>query len=302
MEPGEQTSTSVVAGERTRTVSMAGFAVAGLTVGAVLAGIIRSATGGAVGPAAMASGLLLTQVLLAAILILLGSLVEGLGFGLSLGTHWPYKRNLFALMVAGDPEAMHRVVATLVGLIAVALLFLLRTPAAETGLTLLVLTGLLGMGTLYVLSGRIPSFVHGAHGLLAYGVFLTYLIALVAPGRAFWPYLRATVALHALLLAIFLGGMATGQRGFGRAIGGMVVPRGAAQWTAAVHLFAALLVVATLGWLMPAYPAAFYLAVAQFAVGFLLFHAVNLKPKSPGLIVALHQSLALLITVAIVTA
>ncbi len=50
-------------------------------------------------------------------------------------------------------------------------------------------------------------------------------------------------------------------------------------------------VVATLGWLMPLYPAAFYLAVAQIAMGFLLFNAVNLKPKKPSLIVAFHQSM-----------
>lgn len=61
-------------------------------------------------------------------------------------------------------------------------------------------------------------------------------------------------------------------------------------------------VVATLGWLMPAYSAAFCLAVAQFAVGFLLFHAVNLKPKSPGILVAFHQAMALSIALAIVAA
>ena len=35
-------------------------------------------------------------------------------------------------------------------------------------------------------------------------------------------------------------------------------------------------------------------------MGFLLFHAVNLKPKSPGILVAIHQGVALAITVAIV--
>lgn len=45
---------------------------------------------------------------------------------------------------------------------------------------------------------------------------------------------------------------------------------------------------------------AFYLAVAQVAAGFLLFHAVNLKPKNPGTIVVIHQSMVFLITAAIV--
>ena len=52
--------------------------------------------------------------------------------------------------------------------------------------------------------------------------------------------------------------------------------------------------------MMPAYPIAFYLAVGQFAVGFLLFHAVSLKPKDPGIMVALHQSMVLLMALAIV--
>ncbi|MBU2793669.1 cytochrome C oxidase assembly protein, partial [Acidithiobacillus thiooxidans] len=55
------------------------------------------------------------------VLILLGSIVEGFGYGLSLGTKWPYTRNIVVLMVRGDPEAAHRVVATLVGLVALAL-------------------------------------------------------------------------------------------------------------------------------------------------------------------------------------
>ncbi|MBU2839369.1 cytochrome C oxidase assembly protein, partial [Acidithiobacillus thiooxidans] len=60
------------------------------------------------------------------------------------------------------------------------------------------------------------------------------------------------------------------------------------------------ILVATLGYMMPAYPIAFYLAVGQFAVGFLLFHAVSLKPKDPGIMVAFHQSMVLLMALAIV--
>ena len=291
---------SVIDGEMTRTVRVIGVLVASLVAGAIVVGVWKASVGTQPGRAALVSGLFLTEVLLAGILILLGSLVEGFGYGLSLGTRWPYTRNILVLMVRGDPEAAHRLVATLVGLIALALVFLAPGSATINGLVLVIIAALFGIGTLHVLSGRIPAFVHGIHGLLAYGVFLSYLTGLAFPGVEFWRYLKFTVALHALLLAVFLGGMTTGQRGFGQPIGPFYRPQRLTHWTVAVHILAALTVVATLGWLMPAYSVAFYLAVAQVAVGFLLFHAVNLKPKNPGTIVAFHQSMVLLITTAIV--
>lgn len=291
---------SVIDGEMTRTVRVIGVLVASLVAGAIVAGVWKASGSVQPGRAALVSGLFLTEVLLAGILILLGSLVEGFGYGLSLGTRWPYTRNILVLMVRGDPEAAHRLVATLVGLIALALVFLAPSSATVNGLVLVIVAALFGIGTLHVLSGRMPAFVHGIHGLLAYGVFLSYLTGLAFPGVAFWTYLKFTVALHALLLAVFLGGMTTGQRGFGQPIGAFYRPRRLAHWTVALHIVAALTVVATLGWLMPNYPVAFYLAVTQVAVGFLLFHAVNLKPRNPGTIVAFHQTMVLLITVAIV--
>ncbi len=298
----EASCTAAVEGELTRTVRVVRLIIATLVVAAILAGFWKAAAGPQRGTAALVSGLLLAQVVLAAILILLGSFVEGFGYGLSLGTRWPYTRNILVLMIQGDPEAAHRVVATLVGLIAVALVVLAPGSATITGLALVVITALLGIGTLHVLSGRVPSVVHGTHGLLAYGVFLVYLTFLFYPGIQFWYYLGAMAALHPLLLTVFLGGTTTGQRGFGKPIGAFYKPERAAHWVAAAHMLSALAVVATLGWLMPAYPVAFYLAVAQIAVGFLLVNAVNLKPKSPGIIVACHQLMVLFITVAIVAA
>ncbi len=293
---------SAVEGEMTPMVRVVRILIAALFVGAVVAGVWRGVAGPESGKAALVAGLYLTETALAAILILLGSFVEGFGFGLSLGTHWPYTRNILVLMIQGDPEAAHRIVATLVGLIGLALVVLVPSSATINGLVLIVLTALLGMGTLHVLSGRIPSVVHGVHGLLAYGVFLCYLSALFAPGAEFWSWLKVMFGLHAVLLTVFLGGMTTGQRGFGKPIEAFYWPRRASQWTAIVHLLAALSVVGTLGWLMPAYPVAFYLAVGQVAVGFLLFHAVNLKPKNPGILVAFHQAMVLSITMAIVGA
>ena len=289
-----------VDGVMSRTVRVIGVLIASLVVVAIAGGILRGSLGPHVGKAAVVSGMFLTQVILAAVLILLGSIVEGFGYGLSLGTHWPYTRNVFLLMLAGDPEAAHRLVATLVGLIGVALVVLAPSSATVNGLVLVIVAGVFGIGTLHVLAGRMPAFVHGMHGLLAYGVFLSYLTGLAIPGVQFWFYVKFTVALHSVLLAVLLGGMTTGQRGFCQPIGAFYRPRRIAHWTVAVHIVAALMVVGTLGWMMPAYPVAFYLSVAQIAVGFLLFQAVNLKPKNPGTIVAFHQSMVLLITVAIV--
>ncbi|HLY95283.1 MAG TPA: hypothetical protein VKP14_10595 [Gaiellaceae bacterium] len=274
--------------------------IAVLVVGAVVAGVARGASSAESGKDAVVSGMYLTEAALAAILILLGSFVEGFGFGLSLGTQWPYTRNILVLLLRGDPEAAHRIVATLVGLIGAALAILAPTSATISGLVLVVVTALLGVGTLHVLAGRLPSFVHGTHGLLAYGVLLCYLSSLYSHGSDFWSYLGATSPLHAVLLTVFLGGMTTGHRGFGQPIGAFDWPRRTSQWILIVHLLSALSVVGTLGWLMPDYRAAFYLAIAQVTVGFLLFHAVNLRPKSPGILVAFHQGMALALTLAIV--
>ncbi len=296
----DQPKSSVVEGETTPLVRIVRLATGASLVGAVIAGAIRAATTTTPGRTALVAGILLTEVILAAILILLGSLVEGLGFGLSLGTHWPYTRNIFVLALQGDPEAAHRLTATLVGLLAVVLVFLSPNSATISGLSLIIATALFGVGTLHVLAGRLPSFVHGIHGLLAYGVLLCYLSVLAGHGTGLWTYVGETPALHAVLLAAFLGGMTTGQRGFGTPIGAFYVPVRLSQWVMIVHLVSALAVVGTLGWLMPEYPAAFYLAVGQILIGFLLFHAVNLKPKSPGILVAFHQTMALAVTIAIV--
>jgi hypothetical protein len=301
-DPRLTSASSEVEGEMTTMVRLVRLLITVLIVAAVGAGIVRGLTTSASGKAAVVSGMYLTETGLAAILILLGSLVEGFGFGLSLGTRWPYTRNIVLLMIEGDPEAAHRIVATLVGTIGVVLVVLAPASATINGLVLIVITALLGVGTLHVLSGRLPSVVHGVHGLLAYGVFLCYLTTLYVPGVDFWSYIGDTTALHALLLTVFLGGMTTGQRGFGKPIEAFYWPRRPSQLVVLVHLFSALAVVATLGWLMPKFSVAFYFAVAQVSVGFLLFHAVNLKPKSPGILVAFHQGMALSITLAIVAA
>lgn len=299
-DPRRMNPASVVDGEITPTVRVIRVLITLLVIGAVVAGVVRALTTSSSGTDAAVDGLLLAEVGLAGVLILLGSLVEGFGFGLSLGTNWPYTRNILVLLVRGDPEAAHRLVATLVGLIAVALVALSPGSLTISGLVLIILTALLGVGTLHVLAGRLPSIVHGTHGLLAYGVFLVYLCGLYDQSVDFWSFLAETAALHCLLLAVFMGGVTTGQRGFGQPIGAFDVPRTVPQWVTILHVGTALAVVGTLGWQMPEYEVAFYLAVAQVLVGFLLFHSVNLRPKSPGILVAFHQAMVLSISIAII--
>ncbi len=299
MASAEPAASSVVEGEITPTVRAVRVLIAVAVAGAVLAGVIRASTAG-IGVAALIDGLVLAQVVLGAILILLGSLVEGFGFGLSLGTHWPYTRNIIVLLARGDPEAAHRIVATLVGLIGVALVLLAPQSATISGLALVVATAVFGIGTLHVLAGRLPAIVHGIHGLLAYGVFLSYLVIPIGRGGDFWSFFAHTGPLRAVVIVVLLGGMTTGQRGFGKPIGEFSLPRRAPQWVFVIHLVAALGLVGMLGRDAAVYPVAFYLVLGQVLIGFLLFHAVNLKPKAPGITVAFHQAMALAITIAIV--
>ncbi|KEZ77332.1 hypothetical protein [Salinisphaera hydrothermalis] len=290
----------VVEGELTWLVRAVGLAIgAALTFG-VLLGLYQGLTHTGGLREQIAHGLLVAQIVFAAVLIMLGSIVEGFGFGLALGTRWPYTKNIVILTLRGDPEAAHRVVATLVGLVGVALA--IANPVYEMflGLGLIVTTALFGMGVLYVLAGRAPAIVHGTHGLLAYLVFLAYLVPLAHADIGLGLYLKIIVPTHALLFAIFMGGIVTGSRGFGQPIEQFAMPKRKSQWIFALHGLAGLMVLGTLGWYMPTYPVAFALVLVQIAIGFILFQSVNLKPKAPGAVVAFHQAMALLITSAIV--
>ncbi len=290
----------VVEGQMTRTVRVIGLGIAGMVLLAIAMGAWRAMASAQPAREALVTGLTTAEVIFAAALILLGSIVEGFGYGLSLGTRWPYTRNIIVLMLRGDPEAAHRVLATAVGLTALALAILQPDYTTLLGLGLIVLTALFGMGTLYVLAGRAPAFVHGTHGLLAYLVFINYLVAVNFPAAHLGAYLASAFPLHAVLFAVFMGGMVTGQRGFGKPIEPFLRPARTAQWIFVVHGLAALALLGTLGWLSAGYPVAFGLALLQAAVGFFLFHAVNFKPKSPGTLVVFHQLMAVLITTAIV--
>lgn len=244
--------------------------------------------------------LLIIQVVAMAGLIVIGGLVEGYGYGLSLGTQWPYHKKMVSRAAFTDPEIWHRFLATLLGLNAIAILALDPQSNTVTGLVLIGATALLGIATLHVLAGKAPAFLHGLHGLLAYTTYITYLLALHPASLPVWRYVAVMVPLHPFLLMIFLGGMVTGQRGFQRPIGAFVIPRSRGQWVFALHYLAGLAFLLTLGFYAHAYSGALVLALGQFVLGFMLFHAVNDSPKRPGILVAFHQGMALLILLAII--
>jgi hypothetical protein len=248
----------------------------------------------------LVEALVIFQVAAMAALIVIGGLVEGYGYGLSLGTQWPYHEKMITRAAWTDPEIWHRILATILGLNAIAILAL--APGANTiaGLVLIALTAILGMATLHVLAGRAPAFLQGLHGLLAYATFITYLAVLHINGLPVWTYIEVMPVLHAFLLMVFLGGMVTGQRGYQRAIGAFIAPRTKGQWIFVLHGLAGLLFLLVLALYARVYPAALILALLQFIVGFALFHAVNDRPERPGILVAFHQSMALLILLAIV--
>lgn len=286
-------------GEITPTVKAIRHLIAVLILGALVAGTVRAITAAGTGTDRLVAGLTLSQVCLAAVLILLGGFVEGFGFGLSLGTHWPATRNIGTLMLRGDPEAAHRITAGLVGVIGIALAILAPNPATIAGVGLIIATALFGWGTLHVLAGRMPSLIHGIHGLLAYGVLACYLAELVGHGDDVAGFLLGSAPVRTVLVAVLLGGMTTAGRGFGKPIGEFTVPRRMSHWTVLVHILAALSVVAVLGMHLPEYRIAFILAVVQVLVGFLLFHGVNLRPQTPGLLVAVHHLMVISILTAI---
>lgn len=244
--------------------------------------------------------LLVVQAVASAGLILVGSLVEGFGYGLSLGTDWPYRKDIFHLAIKWDPEAWHRIIATTLGVLAVVLAVLLHNVNAFSGLILIAVTALLGMATLHVLSGRAPAFLHGLHGLLAYGTMFAYLAELLPGSPSVWTVMETAAPLHMFLLMVFLGGMTTGQRGYQKPIGQFVAPKSAGQWVFAVHGLGYAILILTLAYYASSYSVALILALVQVFAGFALYQSVNAKPAKPGILVVFHQCMALLIFLAIV--
>ena len=246
--------------------------------------------------------LLFLQVSLSAALILLGSIVEAYGYGLSLGTSWPYRSDILRLAARGDPEAWHRITAAILGLNAVALALLLRSVDALSGLALSAATALLGVATLNVLAGKAPAFLHGLHAILAYCTLGSYVLQASAGSPGVWRFVATSGPLHAFLLAVFLGALVTGSRGFKAPLGSFVLPRSRGQLAFAAHFVGWLLVVITAAWLLPRGNVMLILALLQGAAGFLLYQSVNKSPAQPGIVTVLHEGMALLILFSLVFA
>lgn len=248
-------------------------------------------------PIMLVGALASAQAILAALLIVVGGTVEGYGYGLSLGTKWPYTRGMARLAKAGDPEVWHRIIATLLGLNSLVILVLKPALPEITGFVLIALTALLGMATLYVLAGKAPSLFQGLHDLLAYLTLLTYLLIATDSQTNLGVYLLTKTPLHSFLLVLFLGGVVTGQRGFKKPIGHFVIPNTLAQWIWVVHGLSALLFTLTLAYFVRIYTVAFILLMVQIGVGVLVYQAVNKSAEKPGILVPVHQLLTVLILV-----
>ncbi len=239
------------------------------------------------------------EAVLAVCIIVLGGIVEGFGYGLSLGTSWPYTRSMPALFRRLDPEVWHRIFATGLGLGSLGILVYRPGVLELTGFVLVVLTALLGAVTLYTLSGRAPSIVPGVHDVLAYLTMVTYLLIATGSKGSLTSYLLTAIPLHAFFLVILLGGMTTGQRGFQKPIGDFVLPRTRAQAVWAAHALSVLLFVLTLAYYVQEYDAALVLVLVQMCVGMLTFMSVNRTPARPGALVMVHQMVAVLIVLSI---
>jgi len=239
------------------------------------------------------------EVVLAAAIIIMGGIVEGFGYGLSLGTNWPYTRSMPGLFKKGDPEVWHRIFATGLGLGSLSILLLDPGVLEITGFVLVVLTALLGMVTLYTLAGKAPSLVPGIHDVLAYLTFIVYLLVATGYNGGLTQYLLTAIPFHSFFLVIFLGGMTTGQRGFQKAIGSFVFPRTKAQVVWMIHCVAVLVFVLTLAYFVHAYNVALLLVLMQMGVGILMYNSVNKTPTRPGVLVAIHQVIAVSIALSI---
>jgi len=232
-------------------------------------------------------------------IIVMGGIVEGFGYGLSLGTNWPYTRSMPSLFRKGDPEVWHRIFATGLGLGSLGILVYHPGTLEITGFVLVVLTALLGAITLYTLSGRAPSIVPGVHDVLAYLTMNVYLLVATGYDGGLTSYLLGVIPFHSFFLVILLGGMTTGQRGFQKPIDYFVIPRTKAQIVWVAHTLSVLLFVLTLAYYVRVFNVALLLVLIQMCVGMMTYQSVNKTPARPGSLVMIHQMVAISIALSI---
>lgn len=238
--------------------------------------------------------------ILAGITIVLGGVVEGYGYGLSLGTNWPYTRDILQQAVKGDPEAIHRISATVLGLISLALLIMNFSTVTLVGFIGVVITALLGMATLYVLAGKLPSVFQGLHDIAAYSVFATYFVIFLKGFNVdiIQFFIYAIMPPHFLYFVIFMGGVVTGMRRMKYEIGDVRRPKNRLQWAWIIHsVLAAIFVIALIleGFWIP-----LLFTIIEVVVGLIVYAGINKNPIKPGISVGLHQLFSLLIVASLI--
>ncbi|EZQ11088.1 MULTISPECIES: hypothetical protein [Acidianus] len=244
----------------------------------------------------------LIAAILAGMTIVLGGIVEGYGYGLSLGTNWPYTRDILQTAMKKDPEAIHRISATIVGLVSLSFLILRFSLITVIGFLGVVATALLGMATLYVLAGKLPSYFQGLHDIAAYSVFATYLLIFLKGFNFnivdFFVY--AIIPPHFLYFVIFMGGVVTGMRKMKFEIGDVRKPKNKLQAAWYIHsILAAIFFIALIIeglWL------ALLFTIAEIGVGLWVYSSSNKNPGKPGLAIGLHQLFSILVVTSLILA
>ncbi|EWG07450.1 MAG: hypothetical protein ASUL_05641 [Candidatus Aramenus sulfurataquae] len=240
--------------------------------------------------------------ILAGTTIVLGGIVEGYGYGLSLGTNWPYTRDILEVAAKKDPEAIHRISATLVGLISLGYLIVYPSLITALGFAAVVATALLGMATLYVLAGKLPAIFQGLHDIAAYTTFAIYLL-LFLQGIGYNVnvvnfLLEAIIPPHFLYFVIFMGGVVTGTRRMKYEIGNPFRPKNKIQVSWLIHsALAGIFVIAVV---ILHYWLTLLFTVIEVVVGLYVLDTANRNPLKPGISVGLHQLFSLLVVVAII--
>jgi hypothetical protein len=246
------------------------------------------------------------ETILAALAIILGGIVEGYGYGLSLGTSWPYSKNFTSALRTGDPEAIHRLIATLIGILSILIIFTSNFSFLSIlGFLSVVITAILGMATLYVLAGKLPSFFQGFHDIAAYTTFVIYLVMALKPNIDIINFLiQALIPPHFLYFVIFMGGVVTGARKMSNPIGNVLKPNSRIQVYWIIHSLATLiflfgviyyLIVSSLLYIIP-----LMLTIIEIFIGLLVYRRVNKDPLKPGISVGLHQLFSVLIVASLV--
>ncbi|ACP38886.1 conserved hypothetical protein [Sulfolobus islandicus Y.G.57.14] len=247
------------------------------------------------------------ETILAGTTIVFGGIVEGYGYGLSLGTNWPYTHDIMQLAAKKDPEAIHRILATLVGIFSLAILIIRPSLISIIGFVSVVFTALLGMATLYVLAGKLPSIFQGLHDIAAYTTFVSYFLIMLQ-GLGMFKLdivsflISAIVPPHFLYFVIFMGGVVTGTRRMKLKIGRPWEkdkernPWLQAAWVihGIVSLIFIIAVVLLHYWLTLIFTA------LEIIVGLWVWDSSNRNPLKPGMSIGLHQLFSILVVVAII--